>query len=98
MRNKSETREHIKHFIAYCHTQFSCKIKIIRSDNGTKYITPTFYASLGIIHQKSCVETPQQNSVVERKHKHLLNVTSSLFFMHILLNVFGHMLFTMLLI
>lgn len=41
---------------------------------------PNFYASLGIIHQRICVETPQQNSVVDRKHRHLINVTRSLLF------------------
>src|SRR4051812_5725298 len=80
MHNKSETRLHIKNFISYCNTQFHSKIKTIRSDNGTEFIMPSYYASLGIIHQRSCVETPQQNSVVERKHRHLLNVTRSLLF------------------
>ena len=37
-----------------------------------------FLASKGIIHQRSCPFTPQQNGVAERKNRHLLDVVRTL--------------------
>ena len=55
-------------------TQFGQDIKGVRSDNAKELNLSIFYQSKGVIHYHYYVERPQQNSIVERKHQHLLNV------------------------
>lgn len=56
-------------------------MKILRSDNGTEFMRmKEYFRSTGIIHQTSCVGTPEQNGRVERKHRHILNVARALRF------------------
>jgi hypothetical protein len=80
MQHKSQTVSIIQSFSNMVQTQFRTKIKCIRSDNGSEFHMKDFFSTQGIVHQLSCVETPQRNAIVERKHQHLLNVTRSLRF------------------
>ena len=80
MKHKSDTKDLLVKFIHMVETQFNTKVKIIRSDNGPEFKLENFYVLKGIMHQSSCVNTPQQNGVAERKHQHLLNVARALLF------------------
>jgi len=80
MKNKSETRPVLSKFVTLIKNQFDRKIKIIRSDNGQEFAWQEFYDIEDIVHQTSCVEMPEQNAIVERKHQHILNVTCSILF------------------
>lgn len=60
--------------------QYNTTLKTLRTDNGIKFSLPSLYASKGINHQRSCVETPQHNGSIERKHQHLLNVGRALLY------------------
>jgi transposase InsO family protein len=64
-------------------TQFGKGIKRIRSDNGKEYVNhnlSNFTSKNGIIHEFTCVDTPQQNGVAERKNRHLLEVARAILF------------------
>jgi len=56
---------------------------MLRTDNGSEFIQSVclqLFGSRGILHQRSVVKTPQQNGVVERKHRHLLDTARALRF------------------
>lgn len=81
--DKTQVFQKFTAFFSMAQTQFDKKIKVIRSDNGTEFVNKKmtkFLSSMGVLHQKSCVYTPQQNDIVERKHKHLLQGSRALMF------------------
>lgn len=63
---------------------FGVTIKSIISDNAYELVSSNegiaYYESLGIVHQKSAPTTPQPNGLVERKHKHVLEIAHALYF------------------
>ena len=60
--SKSNAFPILQSFIALVKNQFNVSVKTIRPDNGMEFQDNTalhFYAEHEILHQKSCVDTPQ---------------------------------------
>lgn len=68
---KSKASQLIRQFTSYIETQFSIKIKWIRSDQGQEFNMPEFYANKETIYQTSCISSPQQNSVLDKTSPYL---------------------------
>ncbi|PRQ60643.1 putative RNA-directed DNA polymerase [Rosa chinensis] len=80
---KSEVVDVFKDFHKLIITQFSSSVHILRSDNGSEYMSNNmsqYLSSQGIVHQTSCVGTPQQNGIAERKNRDILEKTRVLMF------------------
>lgn len=63
-------------FKNYAENQTECKVKMLRSDNGTEFVNKLFEdfcAKNGIIQQKTVPYTPQQNGLAERMNRTLLD-------------------------
>ena len=83
MKNRSEVFSHFSAFCAEIKTQFNVSVRILRSDNAKEYLSEQFQTYMtqnGILYQTSCVDTPSQNGVTERKNRHLLETARALLF------------------
>jgi histone deacetylase 1/2 len=81
MINKGEVYSIFVHFHAFLVTQFSVTLGIFQSDGGGEYISTNFKNYLltkGIVHQLSCLYTPEQNGLAERKHRHIVETAITL--------------------
>ncbi|GJS88443.1 retrovirus-related pol polyprotein from transposon TNT 1-94 [Tanacetum coccineum] len=56
-------------------------VRFIRTDNGTEFVNQVmseYYEGVGIFHQKSVPRTPQQNGVVERRNRTLVEAARTM--------------------
>nr|GEZ60855.1 ribonuclease H-like domain-containing protein [Tanacetum cinerariifolium] len=78
---KDETSPILKTFITSLENQLSLKVKVIKSDNGTEFKNSDlnqFYGMKGIKREFSVPRTPQQNDIVERKNKTLIEAARTM--------------------
>ncbi|GJU07145.1 retrovirus-related pol polyprotein from transposon TNT 1-94 [Tanacetum coccineum] len=80
-RSKDEAPEVIKTFLKRITVLLQSPVIIIRTDNGTEFknqILKEYFDSVGISHQASSVRTPQQNGVVERRNRTLVEAARTM--------------------
>ncbi|KAJ0885211.1 putative RNA-directed DNA polymerase [Helianthus annuus] len=83
MKNRSEVFSHFCSLNTKVKTHFNVSIRTLRSDNAKEYFSESFRSFClqnGIVHESSCIHTPTQNGVAERKNRHLLEVARALLF------------------
>ncbi|GKF36439.1 retrovirus-related pol polyprotein from transposon TNT 1-94 [Tanacetum coccineum] len=77
-RSKDEAPEVIKTFLKRITVLLQSPVIIIRTDNGTEFknqILKEYFDSVGISHQASSIRTPQQNGVVKRRNRTLVEAS-----------------------
>lgn len=83
MKSKLDTVPILSIFLQFIKTQFHTTVEVIRTNNALELCFDKIldlYHHYGILYQTSCSDTPQQNGVVERKHKHLMETPRALVF------------------
>jgi transposase InsO family protein len=81
LQEKSQTQETLKGFLRRAQNEFGLRIEKIRSDNGTEFKNSQiegFLKEEGIKHEFSSPYTPQQNGVVERKNRTLVDMARTM--------------------
>lgn len=81
LKNKSEVFEKFQNFKALMENQSGLHIKVLRTDRGGEYISKEFLRFCrenGIHKQFTARYTPQQNGVVERKNRTIMDMARSM--------------------
>ena len=83
LRRKSNFFECFLKFQNLVENQLERQIKIFQSDGGSEFQSIKFQNHLskcGILQRVSCPGTPEQNGVVERKHRHIVEMGLTMLF------------------
>lgn len=81
--HESQAFTTIQTFMNFSQNRFDKFVKTICSNNALEFDTSPcneLFSSKDIVHQTSCIDRPQQNGIVERKYRHLLEVSRAIRF------------------
>ncbi|GJW26825.1 retrovirus-related pol polyprotein from transposon TNT 1-94 [Tanacetum coccineum] len=75
LRSKDESLEFVIKFLKQIQVDLNKTVRYICTDNGTEFVNQVlteYYESVSIFHQKSVLRTPQQNDIIERRNRTLV--------------------------
>ncbi|GJU89534.1 retrovirus-related pol polyprotein from transposon TNT 1-94 [Tanacetum coccineum] len=81
LRSKDETPKVVIKFLKQIQVGLNKTVRNIRTDNGTEFVNKDltdYYERVGIFHQKTVLRTPQQNDVVERRNRTLVEAARTM--------------------
>ncbi|GJW57615.1 retrovirus-related pol polyprotein from transposon TNT 1-94 [Tanacetum coccineum] len=81
LRSKDETPDSFINFLKQIQVDLNKIVRYIRTDNGTEFVNQViskYYEGVSIFHQKSVPRTPQQNGVVERRNRTLVEAARTM--------------------
>lgn len=79
-KQKSETLTIFQQFWELVKVQFNIENRVVQSNWGGEFKSFTkFLVDLGIVHRVICPHTHHQNGSIERKHRHIVEISLALF-------------------
>nr|GEY32189.1 hypothetical protein [Tanacetum cinerariifolium] len=81
LRSKDETPEVLIDFLRLVQRGLQAQVRIVRTDKGTEFLNQNlhaYFAAEEIHHQTSVARTPEQNGVVERRNRTLVEAARTM--------------------
>nr|GFA42930.1 putative ribonuclease H-like domain-containing protein [Tanacetum cinerariifolium] len=81
LRSKDETPDVVIKFITQIQVGLNKTVRYVRTDNRTEFVNQmmtAFYDRIGVFYQKIVPRTPQQNGVVERQNRTLVEAARTM--------------------
>ncbi|GJY66076.1 retrovirus-related pol polyprotein from transposon TNT 1-94 [Tanacetum coccineum] len=81
LRSKDETPVFVINLLKQLQVGLNKTVWFVRTDNGTEFVNKIltdYYESVGITHEKTVPRTPQQNGIVERRNRTLVEAARTM--------------------
>nr|GEV66938.1 hypothetical protein [Tanacetum cinerariifolium] len=81
LRSKDKTPKVFIDFLRLVQRGLQAQVRVVRTNKGTEFLNQTlhaYFAAEGILHQTSVARTPEQNGVVERQNRTLVEAARTM--------------------